>query len=162
MADDRTTIKAAVQELVSQLRDGLTASPPTAGKPFRAVRAGFDGPEAAARPFLAVRLSKATPSAALEGDKVFDCTAVLRLVTDIAAADAHDELLDKAAAVEDFFDGLLAAEASVVEGADGFDDRSWTYSYPSGTVGGGTAAAECTMTCRVRVERGANREPSGA
>ena len=55
---DRTTIKAAIEELTAKLRANLVADPPTAAKPFRKVEAGAAEVQAYPRPFLTVFLNR--------------------------------------------------------------------------------------------------------
>ena len=69
---DRTTIKAAVQELTSKLRDGLVADPPNAAKPFRRVAVGVGGTEDYPRPFLTLHLVRARPIGVMADDKIDD------------------------------------------------------------------------------------------
>ena len=157
---DRTTIKAAIQALMSKLRGGLVAQPPTAVKPFRRIEEGAARFDEYARPFMAVRIIETDPAGTTEGDKIIRVTLDMRLVTDVVTADPHDAILGAVGAVEDFFDGLITAEDEVIEGADGFDDRSWTIGYPSGAGVAQAAEARCRQTLMVKVERGYNRVPN--
>jgi len=157
---DRTTIKAAVQALIARLRDELTAEPPTPERPFRRIEEGTTGPDACVRPFLTVRIMVAQPVSATEGDRVIRVTLELRITTDVLSGDPHDAVLDEVGAVDDFFDALLLDEDEIVEGADGFDDRCWTFSYPAGSTAAQSAEATCRQSFAVRIERGANREPA--
>jgi hypothetical protein len=155
MPADRTTLKAAVQELEDKLRTGLSADPPTASKPFWAVRAGDATTGEYPRPFLAVKLMRARPIAAVDGDRAFAVSMLLRIVTDVTGADVHDALLDKCGAVEDYFDSIV--DTGVIDGADGFDARDWKFEYPTGTATGRVATAEAVETFVVKVARGENR-----
>lgn len=156
---DRTTIKATMQGLMAALRDNLQADPPTATKPFRRIEEGEVRFSEYVRPFLTVRLVKTEPASATEGDKVWQATIAMRLVTDVVSGDPHDAILDAVGAVEDCFDSLLTGEDNVVEGADGFDDRLWSFVYPAGSAGVQVAEATCQQTVVVKVERGYNRVP---
>ena len=155
---DRTTIKAAVAALVTKLQANLVTDPPTAAKPFRHIEVARAGVEEYARPFLAVRLTRARPIGATENDKVMEVALTLRLVTDVTEADPHDALLDKVAAVDDYLDSLI--DTGVIDGAEGFDDRIWTFDYPPAAAGARVASAEATQTFAVKVERQQNREPA--
>ena len=130
---DRTTIKAAIAELTSKLRANLVADPPTGSKPFRRVEVGGIGVEEYPRPFLTVQLTRARPVSVTDNDKLMEATMRLHLVTDAAGADPHDALLDKVGAVDDYLDSII--DSGVIEGAEGFDDRIWTFDYPTTTTG---------------------------
>ncbi|MFQ5494197.1 MAG: hypothetical protein ACE5EX_02350, partial [Phycisphaerae bacterium] len=125
---DRTTIKATVETLTASLRTGLVAEPPTATKPFRAVVVADAGVDELPRPFIALKLTRARPFGLMDGEKVMEVTVVLRIVADATAADAHAGLLDRVGAVDDYLDFLL--DTGVLDGAEGFDDREWVFSYP--------------------------------
>lgn len=156
---DRTAVKKVIQELVIALRTNLVADPLTATKPFRRVDEGPPTPSQLPRPFLSVWLTKSEPTALTEGDKILRVTAKLKLVTDVLDDDPHDTILDKIGAVDDYFDSLITGATGVTDGADGFEDRTWTFDYPAGSTGGRMAAAECELTFIVKVERGFNRVP---
>ncbi len=155
---DRTTIKAAIEELVNKLRANLAANPPTATKPFRRVEVGDAGAAEYPRPFLTVRLVRARPIGVVDDDKVMEVAAGMRMVTDVAASDPHGAILDKIGALDDYLDGLR--DGGVIEGAEGFDDRAWTFDYPRTTAGSRVAAAEATMTFVVKVQSTYNRVPA--
>jgi len=155
---DRTTIKAAVEALVTALRTNLSADPPTAVKPFRRVEVGVGGFEDHPRPFLTVFLNRARPIGVTENDKLTEVSVSLRMVTDVLAADPHAELLDKSAAVDDYLDGIL--DTGILDGAAGFDERVWTYDEPRPTVGARVASATATQTLIVKVQRNFNRVPA--
>jgi len=155
---DRTTIRLATDEWIEQLRDNLVAEPPTASKPLRRVEAGSAGAEEYPRPFLVVRLVKTKTVGITSNDKLVQVTAALRLVTDVAAGDAHGAMLDAIGAIEDCLDGLI--DVGVLEGAEGFDDRAWTFEYSRTSAGVRAAAAEATQTYVVKVQRGNNRVPA--
>ncbi len=143
---------------MSLLRSNLSADPPTATKPFRAVREGAAGDTEYPRPFLAVRLVRARPLATVDGDKLFEVTLRMRVVADVTGSDVHDALLDRCAAVEDYFDSIV--DTGVVDGADGFDDRAWTFDYATGAQTGRVATADCEQTFALKVQRGFNRVPA--
>ncbi len=155
---DRTTIKAAIEELTAKLRANLVAEPPTATKPFRKVEAGVAEVQAYPRPFLTVFLNRTRPLAVTDNDKVIEVTMTLRMVTDVAASDPHGAMLDQIGALDDYLDSLI--DTGVLEGADGFDDRAWTFEYPRGTAGARVATASATQTFVVKVERAQNRVPA--
>lgn len=156
---DRTTVKKAIQQLVLDLRSDLVADPLTATKPFRRVDEGPPTASQYPRPFLSVWLTKVQPTALTEGDKVLRVTAQLKLVTDVLDDDPHDTILDKLGAVDDFFDSLISDATDIIEGADGFEDRTWSFGYPAGSSGGRMASAECELSFVVKVARGSNRVP---
>ncbi len=155
---DRTTIKAAIEELTTKLRTNLVADPLTSAKPFRRVEVGGAGVEEYPRPFLTLLLARARPIGISENDKLTEVTMTLRLVTDVAAADPHTAMLDKIGALEDYLDSVV--DTGVIGGAEGFDDRVWTFDYPRTTAGARVAAASATQTFVVKVERERNREPA--
>ena len=151
-------MKAAIEELTGKLRANLVAEPPTAEKPLRRVEVGAAGSQEYPRPFLTLMLTRSRPIAAVDNDKVIEVTMTLRLVTDVSAADPHGAMLDTIGAVDDYLDSLI--DTGVLEGAEGFDDRGWTFDYPQGTAGARVAAATATQTFLVKVERGQNRVPA--
>ena len=155
---DRTTIKAAIDELVSKLRTNLAAIPPTATKPFRRVEVGDAGTEEYPRPFLTVRLIRARPIGIVDDDKVFEITTTLWMVTDVSASDPHGAMLDKIGALDDYLDSIR--NSGVIAGAEGFDDRVWTIDYPRTTSGSRVASAEATQSFVVKVQRTFNRVPA--
>ncbi len=155
---DRTTIKVAIDELVNKLRTNLAANPPTATKPFRRVEVGDAGPGSYPRPFLTVHLLRTRAIGVVDDDKVMEAAVVLRMVTDVSASDPHGAILDKIGAVEDYLDGIR--DSGVIAGAEGFDDRSWTFDYPRTTSGSRVATAEATQTLVVKVQRTYNRMPA--
>lgn len=157
---DRTTVKAAMQSLMSKLRTNLQADPPTAAKPFRRIEEGQGTANEYVRPFMTVRLTKTEPVATTQGDKIAQAMVSMRLVTDVVSDDPHAAILDAIGAVEDYFDSLLTGGTDVEEGADGFDDRTWKLTYPAGSTGVQTAEAVCEQTFVVKVERGFNRVAS--
>ncbi len=155
---DRTTIKAAIAELTTKLRDNLVADPPTDTKPFRRVEVGGSGVEEHPRPFMTLQLVRTRPIGVSDNDKVIEAAMTLHLVTDVSAADPHDAILDKVGAVDDYLDSII--DTGVIEGAEGFDDRGWTFDYPKTAAGARVASAQATQTLVVRVERGQNRLPA--
>lgn len=155
---DRTTIKAAIKELTTKLRTNLVADPPTATKPFRRVEVGSVGFQEYPRPFMALQLTHTEPVGATENDKLVAVSIVLRVVTDVASSDPHDAVLDKIGAIEDYLDSIV--DTGVIEGAEGFDDREWSFEYPSTTAGARVASAKATQSLVVKVERGNNRQPA--
>jgi hypothetical protein len=157
MTADRTTIKATFDELLVKLRSNLVADPPTAVRPFRHIVVGDFSMVEHARPFLAVALARAKAVGAADGDKLMEVSMNVQVVCDILGSDAHGELLDRTAAVDDYLDSLL--DSGVIDGADGFDDRVWTFTHPRTSSGARTATASAVQTCVVRVEREQNRVP---
>ncbi len=158
MTPDRTTIKAAITNLVTSLRTNLVADPPTDSKPFREVQPGDGDAESFVRPFLLVRLIAAEPVGMVDDDKVLEVSMKFRIVTDVIASDPHDAILDKVGAVDDYLDSLI--DTGVLDGAEGFDHRRWSFEYPLAAAGARLAAAEASQTFIVKVERQQNREPA--
>ena len=155
---DRTTIRAALAALTTGLQDDLVADPPTPSAPFRSVAYGTaDGTERA-RPFLMIALQRTRPLSSVDGDRLIEVTLSLSLYVDIIEADPHATLLDAISAVEDYFDATL--DAGIIEGADGFDDRTWTFGFPKTSTGARLATATSTGTFVVKVEREQNRVPA--
>lgn len=140
------------------MRANLAANPPTATKPFRRVEAGEAGVEEYGRPFLTVHLLRTRPIGVTDDDRVFEISLALRMVTDVTAADPHGAMLDKIGAVEDYLDGIR--DTGVIAGAEGLDDRAWTFAYPRQTSGARTAVAEAQQTFVVKVQRAYNRVPA--
>ena len=153
---DRTTIKAAIEELTTKLRTNLTADPPTAAKPFRRVEIADAGVEEYPRPFLTLLLTRTRPISVTDNDRLVEVSMTLRMVTDLSVSDPHAAMLDTIGAVEDYFDGIL--DTGVIDGAEGFDDRAWSFDYPRATAGARTASATATQAFIVKVQRGQNRE----
>lgn len=154
---DRTPLKTVMKTLMASLRSGLVADPPTLSKPFRKIEEGDATVNEYVRPFMAVRLIKMEPLDTIEGDKMILATLAMRLVTDVVSDDPHDTILDAVAAVEDHFDNMQILQQVFVEGADGFDDRKWAFTYPVGSSGVRTAQSSCEQTFVVKVERAQNR-----
>lgn len=155
---DRTTIKAAAQALIEALRENLVADPPTVTAPFRRVSVGKLTGTEFARPYLGVWLAKSRPIGATSDDKLMEVSIHLRVVADVVDVDSHDPLLDFVGAVDDYLDAQR--DDGFIEGADGFDERSWSYEYPAGTAGARVATATAVQVFVVRVEREQNREPA--
>jgi hypothetical protein len=155
---DRTTIKAAVEELLSKLRDGLVADPPTPTKPFRRVAVGAGRVENFPHPFLTLSLVRARPIGSVDDDKLMEVTVRFGIVTDVLASDPFDALLDKVGAVDDHLDSIL--DGGVIDGAEGFDERIWTFDEPQATSGARVATASALQTFVVAVERNWNRVPA--
>ncbi len=155
---DRTTIKATIDELGSKLRANLVADPPTASKPFRRIEVGAAGVEEYPRPFVSLLLTRSQPVGVIDGDKVIEVEMTLRVVTDVTQADPHGAILDKIGAIDDYLDGIV--DTGVIDGAEGFDNRVWTFEYPRQSAGARVAVAAATQTFVVKVEREQNREPA--
>lgn len=155
---DRTTIKAAIEELTAKLRANLVADPPTAAKPFRRVEVSGGVAEAYARPFLTLELTRFRPVGVTDNDRLIAVELSMRIATDLSASDPHARILDTIGAVEDYFDTIV--DTGVHEGAEGFDDREWTVEYPRTTAGARRATASARQICVVKVQRGNNREPA--
>ncbi len=155
---DRTTIKAAIEELTDKLRVNLVASPPTAAKPFRRVEVSDGEGDEYARPFMTLQLLRTRPVGVVDNDRLVAVSMEMRIATDLSASDPHAAILDKIGAVEDYFDSIV--DTGVLEGAEGFDDRTWTVGYPRVTAGARMATALATQTFVVKVERNQNREPA--
>ncbi len=155
---DRTTIKAAIEELTTKLRTNLTADPPTATKPFRRVEIAAAGVEEYPRPFLTLLLARTRPIGVTDNDRLIGVSMTLRMVTDLSSSDPHAAILDTIGAVEDYFDSIV--DTGLIDGAEGFDDREWTFEYPRATAGARTASATASQTFVVKVQRGQNREPA--
>ena len=155
---DRTTVKAAIQEFVNKLQTNLIAEPPTATKPLRRVEVGDTGSEEYPRPFLSVRLTRVRPVGTSDNDKLIEVSSELRLVTDVSGSDPHDTVLDQLGAIEDYLDSIV--DTGMLDGAEGFDDRTWSIDYPRFSSGMRLAVAEAKQVFIVKVERGQNREPA--
>lgn len=155
---DRTTIKAVIDELKTKLTDNLVADPPTTVKPLRRVEVASAGFEEYPRPFLTLLLVRTKPIGVTQNDKLIEVTMTLRIVTDASAADPHAAMLDKIGAVDDYLDSIV--DSGVLEGAEGFDDRVWTFEYPRSTAGVRVAAATAAQAFVVKVQREQNRVPA--
>lgn len=155
---DRTTIRAAVDELVNKLRSNLTADPPTATRPFRSLVLGDVGHESAARPFLGLRLVQARTMGATGDDRIFEVSLVSMIVTDVTAGDPHGAMLDKIGAYEDYLDSLR--DTGVIVGAEGLDEREWEFSFPKESAGPRVLMAEAEQSIVVKVQRQFNRVPA--
>lgn len=155
---DRTTIKVVIEELTTRLRANLVADPPTATKPFRRVEVGGQGLEEYPRPFLTLQLARTRPIGVTQNDKVVEVAMTLWIVTDVLASDPHTAMLDEISAIDDYLDSVI--DTGVIEGAEGFDDRVWTFEYPKSTAGARVATAKATQSFVVKIERGQNRIPA--
>ena len=155
---DRTTIKATIEALTTSLAANLVADPPTTTKPFRRVAVGASKVEEYPRPFLTLMLTRTRPIGVTDNDKLVEVTMAMRLVTDVAQSDPHAAVLDKVGAIDDHLDSLI--DTGILEGAEGFDNREWTFEYPSTTSGARVTAASAAQSFVVRVERGQNRVPA--
>ena len=153
---DRTTVKTAMQQLMSALRSALKADPPTAGQPFRRIEEGEARFDEYVRPFMTVSIVRIEPISTTEDDKVLQVALAMRLVADVISDDPHQAILDAIADVDDYFDDLRTAQSEIVEGADGFEDRIWTLGYPAGSSGAQAAEASCRQSFVVKVKRGTN------
>lgn len=155
---DRTTLKAAIETLFTNLQTNLAASPTTATKPFYKVQVGGGGVEEFPRPFMTLQLIRTRAVSSVDNDKMIEVAMSMRIVTDVAADDPHAAILDKIGALEDYFDGLI--DTGVLEGAEGFDDRVWKFEYPKTTSGARVAVASAEQTFVVKVQRQQNRVPA--
>ena len=155
MAADRSKIKLVVEKIKSQFDSKLVADPPTATKPFRKVIEGEATFVEHARPFITIMAIGAKTISVTDDDKMIEVTVLCRLVTDVLEAGPTDELFDKVGAVDDYFDSIIAG--GMIDGAEGFDARSWKFGYPRETSGARVAFAECTQTFVVKVDRSDNR-----
>ncbi len=155
---DRTTIKAAVDELTTRLRQSLVAAPPVGASPFRSVEVGPLGVESVVRPFMTIEPASIGPVSHIDQDKVMEVAVSLRAVVDVSSTDPHITVLDAIGAVDDFFDA--AGGALVIEGAAGFEKRAWSIDYPRESAGSRVAVATAAMTFTVKVERSFNRNPA--
>ena len=155
---DRTTVRAALDELANKLRAGLIASPPTSAKPLRRVEVGESGVEQYVRPFMTIAPVRARLIGVMDNDKLVEVVATLRLVSDVTEANPHDAVLGHVGAVEDYFDSIV--DSGLLEGAEGFDVRTWSFQYPKGTAGARVASASAELSFIVKIERGQNRVPA--
>lgn len=154
MPADRSTILEALEELRDQLAAALEQDPPTAQKPFRRIVDGEPGAIEFPRPFLALRAVRAAPVTVSDDDKAMEVTVGLRILTDVTDASPLATLFSKAAAVDDFLDGLR--EDGLVEGVEGFDRQTWSFIYPKQTAAARIAQADGTLTFVVKVARDQN------
>lgn len=152
---DRTTIRAAVDELVNKLRTNLVADPVTASKPFRRVEAGTGETEHYARPFLAVRAVRARAATVMDDDKVVEATIEMKIVADIVGVDPYTAVYDQIGAVEDYLDSIR--DTGILEGTSGFDERTWALETSKTASGSRVSAATAQQSLMVKVQRGFNR-----
>jgi hypothetical protein len=152
---DRTTIRAAVDELVSKLRSNLVADPPTASKPFRKIEAGTGEVEHFSRPFLTVRAVRARAATVVDDDKVVELTVEMRIVADIAGNDPYTAVYDQIGAVEDYLDSIR--DTGILDGTAGFDERTWALETSKASSGARVSVATAQQTLMVKVQRGFNR-----
>lgn len=152
---DRTTIKSAIDELVSKLRTNLVADPTTTTKPFRRVEPGTGELEHFARPFLAVRAVRARVASIIDGDKIIEVTIEMRIVADAIGVDPYTAVCDQMGAVEDYLDSIR--ETGVIDGATGFDERTWALATSNSGSGSRVSTAIAQQTLIVKVQRGFNR-----
>lgn len=155
---DRTTVRAAVDELIVKFRGNLVAEPPTAAKPFRRVEAGLGQAEDYPRPFLALRVTSIVPIGVTDDDKIMEATATMQAVIDATNADAQAGMLDAVGAIDDYLDSIH--DTGVIEGSEGFDRREWRLQYSKTTAGSRVVSAEAAFQFVVKVKRGSNRVSS--
>ena len=155
---DRTTIKATIDALVTALRANVVADPPTAGKPFRRVGVAEALATSWARPFLAIAPERTKLIGAIDNDKLIAVDLSLRIAVDATADDPHGAVLDMIGALDDYFDSII--DTGVIEGAEGFDLRDWTFEFPRTTAGSRVVSATSTQSFVVKVERSQNRIPA--
>lgn len=155
---DRTTVRATLDELATKLRAGLIGDPPTSAKPLRRVEVGESGVEQYARPFMTIAPVRARLIGVMDNDKLVEVVVAMKLVTDVIEANPHDAVLSHVGAVEDYFDSIV--DSGVLEGAEGFDARTWSFQYPKGTAGARVASATAELSFIVKIERGQNRIPA--
>ena len=152
---DRTTIKGAVDELVSKLRSNLVADPPTATRPFRKIEPGIGEVDHYPRPFLTVRAVRARAASVVDDDKIVEVTIELRIVADIAGVDPYTAVYDQMGAVEDYLDSIR--DGGIIDGAAGFDERTWALETSKSGNGPRVSTATAQQTLMVKVQRGFNR-----
>ena len=157
-SSDRTTIKAALDALIDRFRTNLIADPPTVTKPLRLVEEGDGGVTLHARPFMAVGIARVRVIGVTDDDRIIEVTAGMRVVVDASGASSRDAILDVVGAVDDYLDSIR--DSGVIDGADGFDDRTWTFAYPKPIAGARMITAEASQPFVVRVARGFNRAPA--
>lgn len=152
---DRTTLRAALDQLVIKLRANLVAAPPTTTKPFHAVHVGAPGSTDHPRPFLAVNLAGARPIATVDGDRIMEVKITTRIVSDVTAADPYGTILDHVGATDDYLDSLIGL--GIIDGAEGFDDREWTFDDSKIRSGPRTLSATAKQTLIVKIQRNQNQ-----
>lgn len=155
---DRTTIRAALDQLVIKLRANLVASPPTTTKPFHAVHVGAPGATDHPRPFLAINLIRARAIATVDGDRIMEVEIAARVVADVTGADPFDTILDRVGATDDYLDSLIGT--GIIDGAEGFDDRVWTFEDAKTRSGPRTLSATAKQTLIVKIQRNQNQTPA--
>lgn len=147
----RTTIKQTLAGLLGDMDAHLVADPPLSSRPLRSVIGGKPGDTAFPRPFVSVYLLQAEIAGAADDDKMISVTMGMRLCADADGADPHDSLLEIIGRIDNYFDSLR--DDGLLNGAAGFDDRSWKFDYPRITAGARVVAAIATQTFAVRVRR---------
>jgi len=155
----RTTIRDTLAALITRMQSDLIGDPPTPAAPFRRVLVGEVSPGVVPRPFVALAARGAEPIGTIDGDKLMALSLELLVVVDVVGDTTHATIFDAVGAIDDFFDGML--NDGFVEGADGFDDRTWTVSYPRSQAGGRVATARAVQRAILRVGRMNNRVPVG-
>jgi hypothetical protein len=156
---DRSTVQSAIDALVSRLGDNLVANPPAPDRPFRCVEVSDATSDEFPRPFLTLRLTRTRLVSTFDNDMLVEVVAAMRVVTDVSASNPHAALLDQVGAVDDELDGIV--DAGLIEGAQGFDDRGWSFEYPRGAAGSRVACATATLVFVVKIEREHNRAAAG-
>lgn len=153
-APGRTTVSTALSTLRGSLRANLVADPPTPSAPFREVAMEPAEETDCVRPFLAVYLDQTELLGLVDDDRVVEVTMKLHLVADVSTVDSHEELLALIGAVDDYFDEIR--DSGVVNGAEGFEKRVWSFSFAKLTAGARTAGATAKQTFIVKIEREQN------
>lgn len=91
-------------------------------------------------------------------DRLIEASVTWRIVSSTTQRDPAGATLDVIGAVDDYLDSLR--DVSVVDGAKGFDDRTWSFAYPQQTSGARVVVATAKTAMVVNVERQQNRLPA--
>ncbi len=155
---DRTTIRTAIDELVTKFRSNLVASPTTTAKPFHAVHVGAPSVSDHPRPFIAINLIRARPIATVDGDRIVEVQIAARIVTDVTGTDPFGAILDHLGATDDYLDSLIGT--GIIDGAEGLENRAWTFDDAKVRSGPRTLSATGKQTLIVKIERNHNQTPA--
>lgn len=82
----------------------------------------------------------------------------MRVVADTTGQDSIGTILDHIGATEDHLDSLVGV--GLIDGAEGFDDRAWSFEDTKVRSGPRIVAATAKQTFVVKIQRNQNRTPA--
>lgn len=152
MAAFRNTIPAVFASLFAHMRGLVGTSGDDSNLTIRAVDEGEAVLGSKPIASLTLQLLDAKVAARSDGDKQWEQSLLIRVVTEIPSADgATSEILSKIAQVEDRLDAYAKPE-----GVAGLEDGSWSITFSTSAEHGNLITADSLRKFTVMVSRGAN------